>query len=216
MLRVHLRTLDKMVQQGLLTTVMRGRKGYFYRTDVTAVLQVFDGRTDFASTTNLAMRAFVRAETCEKKLAELLDMLGFTTAALGTEDGEIERLYMKAKEYMAIEEPVFEAAPLFYFAKSCLATTEHYFALVGQRTHDAEPWRPFLEATQKLCELAPRKIFNQDQELASAYGYLEAARRHVRATSYFFVRATEGRKVAHEAFIGGSAFDPIIPLLYPH
>lgn len=214
MLRVGVQTVAKISNQGMLTPVWKGRKRFFHRVDVVALMQIFNGKTDFASVANLAMRAFLRAEQCEKKLTELLDILGFTSVPLDITEKGVTSLYAQALALREEQSPVFIAAEIYMFAKRVLATTEEYFTLVEKITKDAEPWRAFLDACQQLLELAPREAMRLDHELTAAYGFLEAARKHIRCVAYFYVRRSHGAKAARDAFIGDGAYSPLITTLF--
>jgi hypothetical protein len=105
---------------------------------------------------------------------------------------------------------------VFHFAKELLSLTEEYVRLAAHHTGDGEPWRVYLEACEKICRLAPSERLLYDHELATAYGYIISARRHVRSVAYFYVRSEYGREVADKSFIGDNAFDPVITTLFPN
>ena len=216
LLRVTIQCLRKFVKQGLLKPEGRGRQVCFRRADVVALLETVGGTMDLASVANTAMRALIKAEQCEQVLNKLLSTLGFTSRPLVTSRAAILRLYERAKGYRAEKEGTSEAGTVFYFSQELFGISEEYLRLVEHYTADGEPWRVFLEASEKLCELAPRHRLVHDYELASAYGFLEAARRHIRSVAYLYVRATHGAKVADDAFIGDNAFDPVITTLFPN
>lgn len=215
-LKVTPRTLTNYVTQGLLTPVVEQRKICFRRADVIALAEAFNNGNDLASVTNTAIRALVRVEQCERKLNELLSLLGFTTVTLSTSEKGILELYARAKDMLTLEEPIFIAGQVFHFAKELLAFNEDYLRLVEHHTGEGEPWRVYLGACEKLCQLTPVSRLEHDHELATAYSYVTAARRHVRAVAYFYVRMIHGVLVADEAFIGDNAFDPVIATLFPN
>jgi len=216
MLRVTVRTLSNFVRQGLIKPVIRERRVYFHHTDITTLLETMGGNMDLASVATMAMRAFVRAEQCEKKLASLLILLGVDSPPLSTSKKAVLDLYKRVRELRAKQDGSSEAGEIFYLSKELLGISEEYLRLVEHYTANNEPWRVFLEVSQHLCKLAPRNRFTHDHELTRAYGFLEAARRHVRSVAYFYVRASHGRNVADTAFVGDNAFDPVITTLFPN
>jgi hypothetical protein len=216
MLKVTIRCLHNFVKRGLLKQVGKGRQVYFHRADVVALLETMGGNLDLASVATTAMRALIKAEQCEKVLNKLLSTLGFTSLPLVTTQAGIFRLHERAKGLLAEKEGSAEAGTIFHFAQELFGISEEYLRLVEHHTADGEPWRVYLEASEQLCKLAPRHRLVHDYELASAYGFLEAARRHIRAVAYAYVRATHGASVADEAFIGDNAFDPVITTLFPN
>ena len=208
-------TLKSLVRQGLLKPHWKGNKRCFEQDDILAFMKVFQNKTDWSSIAALAMRAYVKAEANERKLAEISDLLGLGLFSLEVDDESVQSLYNNTHNRLELGAPTSSAEAML-LAKRCLALTEEYLKIVERVTGDDEPWRPFLQLTQHVCENAPRKYFPHDIELATAYGYLEAARRHVRPLAYFYVRGTHGRRVANETF--GMQQDyatPIVRTLFP-
>lgn len=214
LLRVTPRTVTSMVKQGLLKPVWKERKVYYPRADILAISQLFDGKTDFVSIRNLALRAFVRAEEAEKKVYEICSLLGLTTHFIETDEQSILQLYTEVKAALKVDPPV-NAVEVMALAKRFLALTEEYFRLVEHYTCDEEPWRPYLEAVQHFTLKKPMKYIEADPELGAAYGYIEAARRHLRAVSYFYVHTRDGGDAANSAFIGEHFSDDLIATLFP-
>ena len=216
LLKVTTRTLNNYVSQGLLQAVYEQRRCFFRRADVIALAEVFNEGNDLAAVATTAIRALIRAEQCEKRLNELLSLLGFTTVSLVTTEPGILELYHRAIRMHSNEEPIVIAAQVFQFAKELLAFNEEYLRLVEHHTGDDEPWRVYLVACEKLTALTPFDRMVHDLELSTAYSYVVAARRHIRSVAYFYVRARHGAAVADEAFIGANAFEPIITTLFPN
>jgi len=215
MLGVTTRTVANLSKQGMLKPVWKGRKRFYLRSDVTALLTIFNGKTDFASMANLAIRAFVKAEMVEKKLEELLNILGFSSHSLDTDEASVTAFYEQAKRGLRREHQTMPQQVML-LAKKLLALSEEFLRLVEQYTGEAEPWKVFLDLAHSTCMRAPRELFTYDYELASAYGYLDAARRHMRSLSYFYVRIQHGVETATRAFVGDNHLDPVMSVLYPN
>ena len=64
----------------------------------------------------------------------------------------------------------------------------------------AETWQAFVTLAEKLCEQAPRGMFNFHKDLESAYGFLEAGRRNMLSCAFFFVRNRHGHQAAVDLF----------------
>jgi len=209
-LGVTTRTLFNLSRQGLLRPTWKGKKKFFDRGDLLAFMKVFNGKTDWSSIAALAMRAYIKAEANERKLEEISDLLGLGMFTLEADDVSVKHFYDDVCERNG-QDPTVLSSEAMLLAKRCLALTEEYLQVVARVTGSNEPWRPFIETLQHLCENAPRRYFTHDLELAAAYGYLEAARRHMRPLAYFYVRRTNGCRVADQAF--GTQPDYAAPIL---
>jgi hypothetical protein len=213
---VTVHTVYRLTKQGLLRPVWRGRRKFYEQADVAAFAKIYNSKVDWSNVASLAMRAFIKADAAERKLAELSDLLGIGFFQLSTDDTDVRDFYTDALRRVTYP-PTLQAADAMLFAKKCLGITEEYLQLVARLTDEGdEPWRPFLDALHYLCINAPRQHFTQDMELAAAYGYLEAARRHMRSLSYFYVHRVCGRSIAATAFNGERDYaEPIVRALFP-
>lgn len=213
-LRVSPATVAKMGREGLLKTRMvKGRYRYL-RLDVEAVSRMVNAPPDLASVRNLALRAIIRAEEAERKVGELAELFGLTSYRIAVEAKDVRAFHEEAQKRLLRDPPV-RAPEARALARRLLAITEEYLKLVTDVTGEEEPWRVYLELSQHLIENTPRRHCAIDPDLLVAYGYLEAARRHLRPLAYFWVRRTHGRTVAQNAFLGEHVTDDIIAVLYP-
>lgn len=215
LLHVHPRTIASMVKQGMLKQVVRERKSYISRAEIVALGLVFNGKTDYSSILNLAIRAYMKADAAEKRVREMADLLGLDAEPLESDEGSIVTLYENVKKRLS-EKPPVDALEVRILARRLHGISEEYLRLVEHYTCDDEPWRSYLELAGYLSVNAPRSYFPADQELATAYGYLEAARRHLRAVAYQHVRIRYGRDEANQAFIGTHMADDLIATMFPH
>ena len=216
LLRVTRATIFNYRRRGLLVSGYRkDRKTYFRRVDVLAIKQTKHGTRDIVEVSHLATRALAQSEQCERKLNELLGLLGLTNVALDTSEKGIRDLYERLRILAKARDPLTIASQVFHIAKSILAVDEAYLQLVAKYVSAEEPWDVFLAASNKIAELMPVRWLSTDPELAASYGYLNAARRHIRSVAYFYVRAMSGKRAADATFIGDSAFDPLIATLFP-
>lgn len=214
LLGVSIQTVRKWAKEGLLRPIWVGNKLFFSRGDLEDFRRIFNGRTDWSSIAALAMRAFIKAENNERKIEELAELLGFSTFVLDTDDQSIWSFYLQMQGCIGQDPPV-RSDETMLIARKCLAMTEGYFRRVKQVAQDEEPWRVFLEGVEYLCAHAPRPYFAQDLDLAAAYGYLDAARRHLRPLAYFYVRNIKGSRVANRAFQMQEDYAaPIVRALY--
>lgn len=211
-LRVTIRTIGNLTKQGLLEPVFIERKQFFRQEDIQNYLTVFKGRTDWASVASIALRCNARVQILERKVDSLLQVLGLSSTTLSVEEEEIARLYELAMMGLKNEAPL-DANTVLYFAQQMLSMNEEYLHLVQTVTGNQEPWRVFLELSQHLSEEAPRTKFKTDQELAEAYGFMEAARRHMRPLAYFYVRRKNGVRKANAAFPEEDFSTPVVSLL---
>lgn len=215
LLSITPRTIDLWIKQGLIKQVFRGRKSFILHTEVTALGQIFNGQKDFAAVRNLAIRAYMKAEEAERKIREITELLGLETTPIDTDEESILKFYDEA-HIRVTERPPVRPAEVMVLAKKLHGITDEYLRLVETFTCDDEPWYCYMELANYLIREAPRTYFLQDRELAAAYGYIEAARRHLRPVAYFYVRTRNGREIANQAFIGGHVTDDIIQVMFPH
>lgn len=203
-LGVQLRTLNKMVRNGLIQpTRSKGKTiaSYTFRSsEVTALAELRYKKLDLAAVQSIAMRAYVSARGVERRVTLLYELLGLELPALETDESGVVQLFIAAQDAAADDDLTLTAQGVRKWATIIHAIDEAYLRLIEQYTGSEEPWEPFFSLAQKLCADVPRRTFLFNKDLETAYGCLEAARRHLRAVMYFFYKEKHGGKAANKAF----------------
>lgn len=221
LLSVNLRTLRKMISDGTLLPVFQGRKirggTYLRRIEVVALVDLRSQNVDLASVASMAMRALAVSKSNERRLNHLDDLLMLRTKTLETTESEVISRYIEAQDLVDQELSQLPADEVRRWANFFYAMDESYLRMIAHYTTTEEPWEPYMSLAQKFSERAPRSLFGMNKDLETAYGYLEAGRRHLRTIAYFYFRAKNGGATANAVFAEmDMSFDAeIARLLYP-
>lgn len=201
-LKVEPRTLRRMVHRGLIRPVSLGAANRlrFHLSDIAVASRIRNARVELHQVSNVAHRALAIAEMTERKLEDLYTLLGIGYTMLSTDPESVAGLYSEAERLLELDEPALSIEDVRYWARTFLAMTDAYLRLVEDSIGRAEAWQVFVNLAEKLCEKAPRGMFNFHKDLESAYGFLEAGRRNIFACAFFFVRNRHGHNVALELF----------------
>jgi hypothetical protein len=127
-------------------------------------------------------------------------LLGIGCAPFPTDSVSVERLYQDVERLLEVEEPELSIEEVQHWARLFLALTPAFLRLTEEVLGRAETWQTFVTLAEKLCEQAPRELFNFHKDFESAYGFLEAGRRNVFSCAFFFVRNRHGHHAALELF----------------
>lgn len=202
LLKVETRTLRRMVRRGLIRPVAQGAANRlrFHLSDIAAASRIRNARLELHQVANVAHQALALAELTEHRLNELYTLLGIGYAPLPTDPISVERLYQDAERLLEVEEPELSIEEVQHWARLFLALTPAFLRLTEEVLGRAETWQTFVTLAEKLCEQAPRELFNFHKDFESAYGFLEAGRRNVFSCAFFFVRNRHGHHAALELF----------------
>jgi excisionase family DNA binding protein len=194
------RTIQNLTKSGQLRIAAGDGfklKRLYHRTEVEALREAREGSFDLAHANAIAHQAWAMARQNERMIKKLFDFLGFNVPRLKMRDRDIISLYAQMEEMLGNTLDL-DPTEVQSWAEVFYAMKEEYFQRVMEVTDDDEPWRIPLELVRRMCKEAPARKFSADKELASAYGYLDVARRALRSVSYFYVRALHGKKVAEQ------------------
>jgi hypothetical protein len=218
LLGVQTAAVGYLVRSGIIRPIETGHnfKRRLLVREVAALAEVRGKKLTLPEVAGLALRAYALSKGNDQVIQELCHLLGVNHHALETTQEAVLALYLRARDTLTdLEQP--DAEQVLEWARIFLAMNEGYLKLTEDHTANETPWQPFLAAAQKLSEEAPRHLFGARKELESAYGYLEAARRHLRHLAYFYVRDKSGARTANKAFdMQGDYSAPIVSLLFPH
>ena len=201
-LKVEPRTLRRMVHRGLIRPVSQGSANRlrFHLSDIAAASRIRNARIELHQVSNVAHRALAMAEMTERRLEELYTLLGIGYTVLSTDPDSVTALYTEAAYVLEAKEPELSVEDVRHWARTFLAMTEAYLRFTEDSIGSAEVWQVFVNLAEKLCERAPRGMFNFHKDLEAAYGFLEAGRRNVSACAFFFVRNRHGHNIALSLF----------------
>lgn len=204
-LKVDPRTLRRMVRQGLVRPAAKGPDHLlrFHAADVHAASRLRGTTVEPHRISTIARQALALAEATERRLEELYTLLGIGYVVLPTDSHAVANMYNEAAKLLECDAPEPTVEEVQYWARLFLAVTPAYLRLVEDAVGEQDAWHVLVELAAKLCERAPVATFRFHKELESAYGFLEAGRRNVFSTAFFFTRNRHGRDVAVELFPDG-------------
>lgn len=214
MLQVCLSVLDRFCKQGILSPVYLAKKRgrHFKVHEVAALAEVRAAKLNFASVAAMATRAFVIAKANEKRLEELLHLVGLKRKFLGTTVEEVGSLYEQASHLSARDG--FPTIPeLEEWALTLHSIDEAYLLLVQTHTASREPWKVFLDLASKWANERHLSGDNELPDLRRAYDMLEASRRNLRAVAYMLCRRQEGAALTNQLFGTGKILDQVLDAL---
>jgi hypothetical protein len=205
------------IRQGLLAN-KGGRHPLISLQEVSSVAGLLANGLKLSTIARHALRALVSATRSERRLERIEALLGIDVAMLETDEKDVLQFYNQCTATLL--EPTEELPPdsILRWAYSLSGITEEYLALVKYYTNNVEPWAPYMEVAQKLCECAPTEKFKYRKDLEVAYAYLRSARQQLRRVAYFYIRRVYGPRIANAACPGVTVGDRdagIISLLFP-
>jgi hypothetical protein len=205
------------VERGLLEQVWVGKEAHYRRDQVEGLEPILPkGPIDFATLSSRADLAFATSRNVERRLNDLLDLLGANRNSLDMKEWSILELDRDVSAALLDAEPptleeVRRWAGIFF------AVDEAYLFLVEKYVDTEEPWKKFMDLGFKLVVDAPYDRFEEEPALRTAYVYLGVARTQLRQASYFYCQERHGKSLTYRVFgRPGSVTDRIIGLLYHH
>lgn len=216
LLGVSERSIRNYVDQGILRRLGEGNKIQVALQDILSASSLLGRCFDFAATARNALRALVSATRAEKRLTRIELLMGIDSTNLGTNEEEVLAFTAACTSALTDYTQDLSAERVLAWSYQLANVTEEYLDLVDLYTGNDEPWVPFMEVAQKLIESAPQKTFSSRKDLEIAYGYVAAARKHLRQVAYFYIRRKYGKSKAHTAMpdmTAGERDNTIIDLL---
>lgn len=205
LLGVSLSTLTVFTKKGILSPAIEGErsspKTRYLLSDISSVLEALNKKWNLVSIGHTALRAYVTAKRAERKVNELLTMMGLHERELPTDEESVQALYIQAQD--DLKKTAFSAEEVLFWSRVFLKIGEEYFSLVETYTGSTEPWRYFLLLGQHL---ATQKggVSPADIERQAAYRYLTYARQNMRSAAYFSIREKYGHRKAAQVIPDGS------------
>jgi hypothetical protein len=214
-LKVTRRHLGHMVRRGYIrpAKVGRYRKDSLFRPeDVNAVLAMRGRGVDLPKLARIAAQAHALSLSNAAKLEKICAFLGLENNRLRLDEESVFLLHMKVHETLKLQLSDLHASAVMEWASTFNGFDEAYLHIVEGYTNDQSPWRLYLELANRLMTEQNTKL---ETNLKFAYSCLDAARRHLRHVSYFYVMNRFGERVANDLFVKGSVDDEIIAQLHP-
>lgn len=217
-LGIDSRLVRSYIYRGVLKRVdEKGKDIHVLLSDVASLAGMLASRFDFARVAQTAMKALVAVSQLSLRLRRVEGLLGVNSTALDTSEEAVVAFHRECTDIVGDYTQDMSADEVLRWAHKLANVTEEYIAACVLYTGDQEPWQTFLLAAQKLYEAAPRDVFRYRKDLEVAYGYIAAARRHIRQVAYFYLRAELGVRKANHMFpeMGGTDLDEkIIDLIF--
>lgn len=215
LLDVTRRHLGHMVRQGYLRPAKVGRhrgESRFRREDVHAVLELRQRGRSLPKLATIATQARNLSLSNAARLEMICAFLGLENNRLRTDEDAVFTLHMKTQDTLKLELTELRAAAIMEWASTFNGFDEAYLQIVEDYTNDTHPWSSYLELANKLMAEQRDK---PETNLRFAYSCLDAARRHLRHVSYFYVMTRSGERLANDLFIKGEVDDEVIAQLHP-
>ncbi len=200
-LSLPVKAINKMISQGILEPVTPEGEipVRFHVSDVAAVLEVIEKKTHLSKIWNRSLVADVRSKRVERKLDEVLTLLGAKEERLPTDQIAVERLFLKISNHLKRRNlHLLSADEVMKWARTFIQMDENYLKIAAHWLETQEPWFQPMLLGQKMLEQAPRELFSLRKDLEDVYGYLQAALRSFKHSAYFYCRILLGsaRKAA--------------------
>lgn len=209
------RHLGHMVRQGFIrpAKIGRHRRDWLFRPEeVNGLLELRQKGGGLPKLATLAVQARALSLSNAAKLEKICAFLGLENNRLRTDEDSIFMLHLKAQETLKSDLSEAHAAAIMDWASTFNAFDEAYLQLVADFTNDGSPWEVYLELANKFMLQQSDK---HETNLKFAYVCLDAARRHLRHVSYFYVMVKLGERVANETFVKSAVDEEIIAQLHP-
>lgn len=217
-LGIDSRLVRSYIWRGVLKRVHgKGKNIHVLLSDVASLASVLSTRFDFARVAQTAMKALVTTSHVALRLRRIEAMLGIDSSFLDTSEEAVVAFYCECVDIIGDYTQDMPADEVLNWAYKLSNITEEYISATILHTGDQEPWQAFLSAAQKLYEAAPRERFRYRKDLEVAYGYVAAARRHLRQVTYFYLRKELGAKKTNDMFpemTGADLDEKIIDLIF--
>lgn len=214
-LDVTSRHLGHMMRQGYIRPAKVGRHRSdirFRPEDVNAVLELRRRGINLAKLATVATQAHNLSLSTAAKLEKLCAFLGLENNRLRTDEDSVFMLHMKARDTLTLELSDMHASGVLEWASTFNAFDETYLQTIEEFTLDPQPWTTYLELANKLMNNQNEK---SEVNLRFSYTCLDAARRHLRHVSYFYVVSRSGVRLANDLFIRDAVDDEVIAQLHP-
>ncbi len=215
LLKVGRRHLGDLVRKGYIRPAKIGRhlrNAEFRPEEVHALLDIRRRSTDLPKIAAMAGQARALSLSNAATLEKLCVFLGLNNNRLRTDEESIFVLHMKAQDALKTQLSDLSAAGVLDWAATLNGIDEGYLELLEGFTKDTQPWSLYLELANQIANQQNERT---ETNLRFAYTCLDAARRHLRHVSYFYVMTKFGERTANKMFIKGQVDDEIIGQLYP-
>lgn len=191
-LKVSTHTITNMAKNGLIGPVFKrdphtGRNTmYFHPAEVYALAATELSDLGLSKVANMACRALAIAQHNQREMDAILELLGIHREVIPFDKEGIVALLEKVR-FLVTEQETFTESDALFWAKVFTQTTEEYLRLLS--TEAGEPWTALLALGEKIANsIRCQPSLTSDKVLS----YLNAARRHLRNTAFFYVRTLEG------------------------
>ncbi len=200
-LSIPVRSLRRLVQQGLLKAARKENTRYWYSPkDLAACATALSADVTVVSATNLAARALVSANRAEEKLDQVLSFLGMSYDPLETTRVAMLEEHAVARRYLHMNLDILDANEVFVWSKRLLKMDRCYLALLAFELEEIDPWNTFLDAADRILAKYHPKVIETDRSMKMACGMLDHARRALVQNSYLVCRIRDGQQVAEAMF----------------
>lgn len=192
-LMLPVKAINQMISQGILQPVTpEGKKPMFHASDIAAVLSVIEDKVHLSKIWNHTLVAYERSARNERKIEEIVSLLGASEKTLPLEQEAIEKLFDKISKLLGKDLHFLSAEEILEWARTFLAMDQHYLVTAAHFLQTKEPWHLPLLFGHRMLEHAPRDLYATRKDLEHVYSYFEWAFRSFKHEAYFYCRVLTG------------------------
>lgn len=174
------------------------KKIEFDSEEVSALAEVREMKLDPDKLASFAVRAYTASRAFERRLDRLEQFMEAHVRKLPGDEESVVALYEKGMDALGYT-PV-EQSEIVEWSNIFIAMGEEFFEALEAYTDNGEAWLVFYQLVRNISADTPVDELYQDPELAAAYQYFEASRRHFLRIVNFHVRNRFGVRTANRIF----------------
>jgi hypothetical protein len=198
-LQVSKRRLNQMTHDGLIRARSVRGTNMYDPNEVYQLKEIRESNTTLINVAARAARAEMTAYRLERKVTQLLNIIGADIPSADIEPSAVVALHLKVEQELELSDlPTVNT--IMYWAQVFQSLSEEYFHVVAQEFGTEEPWTSYLSLSNQLLQSVQRKRLKNDLEFSTALDFLEMARRGMRQTMFFYVRSTSNKRIAYKLF----------------
>jgi DNA-binding transcriptional MerR regulator len=191
--------LNQLTREGMIRSKLVGNANMYDPSEVHQLKQIRESNLSLAEVAARAARAEMMAYRLERKVDQLLSVIGADIPSADVSPEAVVALHLKVEDCIRTLR-VPSVSDVMFWAQTFQALSEEYFRVVAEQFMVEDPWAKYLVLSGKLIKLAPFDRMKHDLELQTAYSFLEMARRSMRQVMFFYVRSTSNKRLAHRLF----------------
>ena len=194
-LNIPIVAINRFIRSGILEPArIVNEQKFFHVADVQKLIDMkLTSRSHVSSVFSTVLRNTAATARVERKLNDLLELMGVTETPLVLDERHIMRIYKGANSMLKRDLRVVSATELMEWGKTLIRIDQNFLVVAAHILKNREPWQPLMWFANTVME---HKKWQDTIELKTAFTYFDYAARHFRQVAYFFCRFQNGRKEA--------------------